>query len=150
MDKVEYNYDKVNQQLKWIAGIYRTAARRAGITDNEFIVWYMLMCFDENLSQQDISDEMALPKQTVNSIVSNLLKNGYVYFENIPQSRGKKIVRLTETGMKYGQENLSWIFEAEERAFGRMGEDNMQICGALLNKYMLLLYDEIHKKELDK
>ncbi len=78
------------------------------------------MCY-EDLSQQDISEAMAIPKQTVNLFVANLLKNRYVYFENIPQSRGKKIIRLMKSWTRLRKKSLS-AFSKNQNLIGKKNE----------------------------
>ena len=46
----------------------------------------------EEYSQQDICNAWSLSKQTVNSIVSNMVKKGYVYLEMVPGSKNRKFI----------------------------------------------------------
>ncbi len=64
----------LNQQEKELAAIYHSAAIRYGISDSELWVWYALLVWGGEYSQQDICDIWSLPKQTVNSVIANLTK----------------------------------------------------------------------------
>lgn len=79
-----------NQQFKELTAIYHRAASQHDISDNEFWVWYALFALDGEQSQQSICEMWSLPKQTVNSVVSGMIKKGLVYLETIPGTRNKK------------------------------------------------------------
>ena len=44
----------INQQMKELTGIYRSAVSALGVSENEFWIWYALVNMEEELSQQDI------------------------------------------------------------------------------------------------
>lgn len=134
----------LNQQIKELTGIYHQAAVRLGVSDNEFWVWYTLLVMREEYSQQDICDLWSLPKQTVNSVVANLVKKNFVALEVVPGTRNRKIVRLTKEGKEYGESIVSPILRTEQRAIGGMSEQERQVCISLLDKYIKLLKEEFH------
>ena len=74
----------------------------------------------EEYSQQDICNAWSLSKQTVNSIVSNMVKKGYVYLEMVPGSKNRKIICLTEEGRKFGEKVIYPLVFAEQKAFERI------------------------------
>lgn len=135
----------LNQQVKELIGIYHQAAVKSGISDNEFWVWYTLLVLDKEYSQQDICDIWSLPKQTVNSVVSNLTKKGYVFLEVVPGTRNRKIIRLTESGRAFGENIVTLIYKAEERTIEKMSEEERQTCISLLGKYIGFLREELNE-----
>lgn len=136
----------MNQQVKELTSIYHHSAVNSGVSENEFWVWYTLLVMDNEHSQQDICDIWSLPKQTVNSVVANLVKKNFVFLEMVPGTRNRKIIHLTETGKKYGQNIVQHIFEAEQRTIARMSDQERQTCISLLGKYIHLLREELHEK----
>ena len=90
----------INQQMKQLTGIYKTAVSNLGISENEFWIWYALINMEDSLSQQDICDIWSFSKQTVNTIISHMVKNNYATLEVVPGSRNRKNIRLTEEGRK--------------------------------------------------
>lgn len=133
----------LNQQIKELAGIYHQAASGFGVPDNEFWVWYTLIVMGSGHTQQDICDIWSLPKQTVNSVVANLVKKNYVFLEMVPGTHNRKIICLTESGRKYGEATVKHIFEAEHRAFAKMSGEERQACTLLLGKYICALREEL-------
>lgn len=136
--------ETMNQQMKELAGIYHQAAVGLGISDNEFWVWYTLLVMGEEYSQQDICDLWSLPKQTVNSVVANLVKKQYVTLEMVPGTRNRKLLRLTKAGRCYGEAVVRPVFEAEYRTVSRLSEQERRLCISLLGKYIGYLKEELH------
>ena len=132
----------MNQQVKELTAIYHQAASQYGISDNEFWVWYALLVMDGEQSQQSICEIWSLPKQTVNSVVSGMIKKGHIYLETIPGTRNKKVIRLTESGREYGDGVIMHIYGAEQRAVERLSLQERQFCTELLARYITLLKEE--------
>ena len=139
--------EMINQQMKELAGIYRTAVSNLGISENEFWIWYALISMEEELSQQDICGMWAFSKQTVNTIISHMVKNKYVTLEVVPGTRNRKNIHLTEKGREFGESVIVPIFNAEVRALERIPLTERAACIAVLAKYAELLKEEIHGTE---
>lgn len=137
---------QLNQQIKVLAAVYHNAASKSGISDNELWVWYALLNIEGEYSQQDICDLWSLPKQTVNSIVANLSKKGYLYLESVPGTRNRKIIRLTDEGRAYGNSVVMPIYQAEQRSLERMSDEECRMCIAMLSRYTDILTEELTEK----
>lgn len=142
-EDINMQIQALNQQFKELAAIYHQAAMKCGISDSEFWVLYALLVLDAEYSQQDICDRWSLPKQTVNSVITNLVKKGYVFLEIIPGTRNKKIIRLTQTGKEFADHTISYIIQAELRAAAKLSHQERETYIALLAKYSTLLQEEI-------
>lgn len=142
-EHIKGQLEKMNQQVKELAAIYHSVASKSGISDNEFWVWYALLILDGEYSQQDICDMWSLPKQTVNSIITNLSKKGYLFLEAIPGTRNRKVIRMTEEGRKYGESVVMKIYLAEQNSLEKMSEEEREMCITLIGKYIALLKDEV-------
>lgn len=141
-EHIKEQLELLNHQVKELTGIYHQAAVKSGVSDNEFWVWYTLLILGEEHSQQDICDMWSLPKQTVNSVVANLNKKGYVFLEVVPGTRNRKVIRLTDAGKAYGKDIVTQIYEAENRTIERLSEEERQSCIALLGRYIGFLREE--------
>lgn len=135
--------EKMNLQVKELGSIYRGEAGKYGISDNEFWMWYSVLTFERECSQQDICDMWSLSKQTVNSIMSNWVKKGFAFLEAVPDNRKKKFIRLTDEGRAFGKTIVNKICHAEQCAFEKLSAQERQACIDLLGKYVALLKGEI-------
>lgn len=134
----------INQQIKELIGIYRIAVTSSGISENEYWIWYTLIVMDGEYTQQDICDVWSLSKQTVNTIITHLVRDGLVTLEVIPGTRNKKMIRLTEEGRKYGNAIVAPICAAEERSIDRLPEEDRIACMNALDKYLQIFKEEIN------
>ena len=98
-------------------GLYYLAARHLGVNENTFSLLYSL-ADGRPRSQKQLSEELLIPKTTVNTVVKECIQAGY--FQLVPAARGKeKEVTLTEQGRAYAQRILQPIYNAEEQAMAR-------------------------------
>ena len=134
----------INRQMKELTGIYRSAVSALGVSENEFWIWYALVNMEEELSQQDICCMWAFSKQTVNTIISHMVKKGYVTLEVVPGTRNRKNIHLTEEGRKFGEKLIIPIADAEVRALERIPLKERKACIAVLAEYTNLLKEEMH------
>lgn len=147
---VREDFETIMQRLRGLERIYRAAISRAGISENEFWIWYTLLVFHGEYSQQDINEIWSLPKQTTNTIISNLTKKGYVTLQAIPGTRNRKCIRLTGAGRAYGERLVMPIYNAERRTAGRLPEGERRACIAAIGQYIDILKDELHAQESDR
>lgn len=137
--------EMINQQLKELAGIYRTAISRSGISENEFWIWYSLVVMDGEFSQQDICATWTFSKQTVNTIINHMVQKGFTQLEVVSGTRNKKLIRLTEAGRKYGESIVLPIVTAEQRAFGNLSEADRTAFARSLGNYIALIRGELNE-----
>lgn len=145
-DSVREKVDVINLKIKELNAIYHIAANKAQIADGEVCIWSTLLTSGEEYSQQDLCELLSLPKQTVNSLVSGLIKKGFVFLEHAPGTRNRKVIRLTEEGINYGKERVKWIFDAEQRAMEETDPAEVQACISMLEKYIVQFKKEIDQK----
>lgn len=148
-EHVKQQLGKLIQQIKELAAVYHGAAAQAKISVNELWIWYTLLVMEGDFSQQDISDMWSLPKQTVNSIIANLVKKGYLILEAVPGTRNRKVIRITEAGKEYGDRLVMPIYQAEQRSLELMTEEERLGCITLLGKYIAIFTEEISEFSQD-
>ena len=141
--EIKNQIDTINQKINELNSLYRTAAIKSGISDGEISIWSLLLYSQEEYSQQDLADTLYLPKQTVNSIISNLVKKRFVFLEHVPGTRNRKVVRLTKEGRAYGESRVMWIFQAEEKAMEETVPEEINACISMLENYIRRFKDEI-------
>lgn len=95
-------------------GAYYLWARRRGAKENALAVLYAL---DDGAphSQKQICREWCMPKTTVNTIVGEFLRQGYVTLQREEHTR-EKIICLTEEGRAYATGLMKDLYAAERKA----------------------------------
>ena len=97
-----------------IDGLYYLAARRLGVKENALVLLYTLND-GQPRSQKQLSEELLIPKTTINTIVKEYMDAGYVTLVPANHSREKNIA-LTPAGAAYAQEILEPVYRAEKEA----------------------------------
>ena len=97
-----------------IDGSYYFFARSLGVKENALALLYALDDGRAHL-QARISEEWLIPKTTVNTIVKEMARAGYVRLEAGEDAR-ERALRLTEQGQAYARDVLRTVYEAERQA----------------------------------
>lgn len=126
----------VNRQIKELAGVYQNALSHKDISVNEFWIWYTLLIIGGEYSQQDICCAWSLSKQTVNTIITNMVKRGFAVLETVPGTRNRKNICLTEAGRIYGENIVRPVFNAEQRAFAKLSKEERTMFIKILGNYV--------------
>lgn len=97
-----------------IDGLYYMAAKKCAIKDNTLTLLYAL---DDGRphSQKQICEEWFIPKTTLNTIVKECSRSGYITLIHEEHSK-EKVVSITENGREYAHEMLQGLYRAEGRA----------------------------------
>lgn len=153
LNTIKAQLEKINHQEKEIVAIYRRISSVIGMSESEFWVLYALFTIKGECTQQEISDFWFFPKQTVNTVITNLKKKGYVQLETIPGTRNKKNILLTEKGKDFGNKTVMLVYSAELKVLEKMEPEERIKCIEIMDKYIFYLNEEIDKllqKELKK
>ena len=134
---------QIDQQRKEQDAIYHSAAVRHGLSDTAFWVLYVVSEAGSSYTQQELARQCFFPKQTVNTAVSNLAREGYLTLELIPGSRNLKRISLTEKGLAFAREVAIPAREAEARAYGKLSEGELQLYLALTERLTANLREEM-------
>lgn len=100
--------------LDKIDGIYYSLAKKIGINENEFTLFYALADEKEH-TQWQISHDWGVPRTTINSVTKKFAKMGYIELE--PIGHKEKAVVLTPEGKEYMNKILAPVFSFEHEAF---------------------------------
>lgn len=146
MDKNVRNIlNDVNSAISRTRGFYFAAAKRMNINYNELLILYLLHETDA-CTQKQIREDYALPKQTVNNIVSDLLKKEYITATTDEKDKREKKIELTESGIKYAEQYLIPLLEIEQSIVAKMGNEKLQELIDAANLYGSILQMELEKR----
>lgn len=96
--------------------LYDEYAKRHGMLMKTLLVTNALFYAQDGMTQTEICRRTFQSKQTVNLIVKNLLRDGYVTVTEIPEDRRNKRVRMTDAGRTYCGKVVRHITWAEDTA----------------------------------
>ena len=136
---------EINAQEKRFGALYRQAAVTFGLPECAMWVLYFLISADEPLTQQELTERMMFPKQTINSAVSSLSQKGYLELRTIPEMRSRKQIVLTNDGKELARSTVRKMRMAEERAVKTMGQEKMEQYIALHDEFLEQICTELER-----
>ena len=107
--------------------LYDKYAKRHGMLVKTLLVVNVLYYDDfydkGGVTQTEICQRTFQSKQTVNLIIRNLSKEGYVTVERRKENKREKLVRITEEGKKYCEKVVRHISWAENTAISMFSQE---------------------------
>lgn len=103
--------------------IYEEYARSLGLSYTSLKILSIITSSQEDCTQKTICQKSFLPKQTVNTVITSFLKQGFIRLAELPSDRRTKVILLTEEGKAYTDKVISKIRRVEYRAMEQLNEE---------------------------
>lgn len=116
--------------------LYHRLARACGLPDYAFWLLYTLRSEEAPLTQTQLSEQLSLPKQTVNSALKKLVEEGVLRLEAADGNLKNKRVCLTEAGEAFLRRTVDRVFGVESAAAARLTEEERSALVALSQKLL--------------
>lgn len=114
--------------------IYIDYAKQYGLTAPALFILEKLYTATDDVSQQDISDDFLLPKQTVNSIVKKFIEQEYIMQIPMQNCKNKKSLCLTEKGLNFCKKCIPPLLKAEKNAFNKLTLEEQKLYLSIFRK----------------
>ncbi|MDO5733787.1 MAG: MarR family transcriptional regulator [Eubacteriales bacterium] len=139
---------KLNRLFKKQNEIYRECAKNAGITESKFWLLYALCASNDSKSESEFTqynfcEDWCFSKQTINTAVSDLEKEGLIKLEFTPGSRKHKSIKLTASGEEFCQAKIRSVLRAEKKSLMKLGSEERAEFLDLLERLLLCLESEL-------
>ena len=116
--------------------LYHRLARACGLPHCAFWLLYTLRSEEAPLTQTQLSEQLSLPKQTVNSALKKLVEEGVLRLEAADGNLKNKRVCLTEAGEAFLRRTVDRVFGVESAAAARLTEEERSALVALSQKLL--------------
>lgn len=137
MDAKQFFYD-FGKALYHVDAAYDEFAKASGVA-SPTLMWILYALNDgKEHTQREICIDWALPKSTVNTVMSELKQSGYIEMVPIKGKRREMNVLLTESGKAYADALLKDLYEREAEVFRRLDEDELGVTDCLIKITKLL------------
>ena len=127
---------RLNKNYNELNGLYHDISMKLGLSDSESMVMYMLYDIQEPLTQSDIVKATGLSKQTLNSAIRKLEKEGIIILEKLNE-KSKKI-----------EQKMKPLVDMEDRVLASWTEEDRRKYLELIEKFKVQFEKEV--KEYDK
>lgn len=130
MNAKRFFYD-FGKAIYHVDAVYEDFAKESGVT-SPTLLWILYALNDgKEHTQREICVDWELPKSTVNTVMTELKKNGFVELIPIKGKRREMTILLTESGKAYAGSLLAGIYEKEAKVFKQLDADDLQIINRL-------------------
>ncbi len=144
-DRILAQLETFNQIYKELDDIYHNYAKHCGMADSTFWVLYFICERKEPYTQKEFCDKWFYSRQTINSTLKALEKQGYISLVLTPDNRKNKQILLTPEGEAFAEKKIYPMMEAEKRSFEGMNDAEREGLLALFQKHVMLLGAEAEK-----
>ena len=128
-------FTQMGKQESLFEALYSRVASAFGLTTCEMWIYYFLLIDENGITQRDICNQMSFKKQTVNSAVSKLVKNGMLTLSAADGNSKNKILMLTPEGREFAQRTVNQLLEAELKAAKKFGSKKLSSFCKLRDEY---------------
>lgn len=140
--KITDYIEQIEQQRKEQDFIYHNVAAGYGLSDTAMWVLYHVYTAKDVVTQQELCRQCFFAKQTVNTAIVTLSKNGCVELEVIPGTRNQKKILLTGKGMALAEATIAPLLAAEARAYSALSPEELESYLAMTTRLTLSLRKE--------
>ena len=137
---------RLNKNYNELNGLYHDISMKLGLSDSESMVMYMLYDIQEPLTQSDIVKATGLSKQTLNSAIRKLEKEGIIILEKLNE-KSKKIV-MTDKGQVLIEQKMKPLVDMEDRVLASWTEEDRRKYLELIENFKVQFEKEV--KAYDK
>ena len=115
-----------NRTYKDVDELYNNYAKMCGLSESDFWILYALAEAGSVRTQKDLCEWWSLSKQTINSALKNLEKEGVVTLSSSSENKKSKYITLTDKGLDMVDKYIKPLMNAELAAFEIMGKKETQ------------------------
>ena len=132
--EIQQLMNDVNRAIIKFRGVYSSWSKKHGVSYNEMLVLYTIR--DNGFcTQKQICENYLLPKQTVNHVITSMLKEGLLCDSQENSSGREKAYVFTPKGEEYAAPLLASLGKVEEQAAASMGIRKIRQMTALICEY---------------
>lgn len=130
--EISRNMHRYNHLLQEMDAAYHGLSLHWGLSDSALSVLYVLCETDGHCRPHELCRRTSLSKQTVNSALRKLERDGYIYLE--PAGRGK-LVCLTPAGETLSDNTARRLMQAENEIFASWSQEDVEQYLSLAERY---------------
>lgn len=129
MNSRKFFYD-FGRALYHVDSFYDEFAKQSNVSSA--LLWVMYALNDGNSHTQiEISNDWELPKTTVNTVIKEIQKDGYVELIPIKGKRREMSIVLTESGKKFADNVLSDLYKKEADVYESLRLEERELVDVL-------------------
>lgn len=140
---ISQNMKRCNHLQGEIEAAYHEAALKFGLANSTQFILYTICYLGDNCPLNDVVRMTGISKQTINSAIRNMEKQGLVCL-TAATPKTKNIV-FTEKGKELAENTVIRLMEAEDAVFAAWPEDDVQKYLELNERFLHGLKEKIRQ-----
>ena len=137
---VSGSMNRFNHLTSEIDAVYHTASWKLGLSDSVSQILYTLCELGGSCLLTDIRHLTGLSKQTVNSAIRGLERDGMIRLEPV-DAKSKKVM-LTKQGVLFAGQTVGKLIEAENEIFDSWSDAEIRQYLTLTERYLHALAEK--------
>lgn len=133
----------LNQTDKMLNDLYHTYAASVHLSDSVLWVLYILWTEGDGLTQKEICDTWYYSRQTINTCLKHLEKEGYICLAPLTENRKSKQILFTKEGRNFAGKIIPPLLEAENASLDQMTPEEQECLIMLSQKRTDLLRTQL-------
>lgn len=138
---ISQNMKRCNHLQGEIEAAYHEAALKFGLADSTQLILYTICYLGEDCPLSDIVRMTGISKQTINSALRNMERQGLVKL--VSATPKTKNVTLTSKGKELAQRTVVRLIQAEDDIFSQWSDEDIQKYLELNEKFLKGLKEKI-------
>lgn len=106
--------------------VYEEWAKKHNLSVNSLLILCDIYDDKENCTQKRISQRWLIPKQTINTILKDFERRGFVKLLPSTEDKRNKVIQFTPEGKEYADSIISKLRKIEISAVEKIGVDYMK------------------------
>ena len=117
--------------------IWQGAARNSNLPETAFWIIYILTTEDiPELTQAELCDTWFIPRQTCNSAVKKLEREGLISLTTHKGAGNVKYLSLTDNGIAYAEKYIAPLTNADVLSFSSFTEEERELLLSLMQRQL--------------
>jgi len=141
----EKRYQEFISASKEVDDLYHMLALKFNLSDSAMWILCTMREANRELTQSEIAQEMSMSRQTVNSAIKNLEKQGYLRLEAVSGDRRNKILSFTEEGETFVKRTVDRVLSLEHQVFENLEVEEQEQITQILRKYTRFMREGAEK-----
>lgn len=141
----EKRYQEFISASKEVDDLYHMLALKFNLSDSAMWILCTMREANRELTQSEIAQEMSMSRQTVNSAIKNLEKQGYLRLEAVSGDRRNKILSFTEEGETFVKRTVDRVLSLEHQVFENLEVEEQEKITQILRKYTRFMREGAEK-----
>ena len=138
-------YQEFISASKEVDDLYHMLALKFSLSDSAMWILCTMREANRELTQSEIAQEMSMSRQTVNSAIKNLVKQGYLRLEAVSGDRRNKTLSFTEEGEAFVKRTVDQVLSLEHQVFENLEVEEQEQITQILRKYTRLMREGAEK-----